>query len=75
MSLRNVTDTFPAMNHAQTDSLRRRDAVLAAPVIKHATVKPAAFRMAGFVVVDAAGAVVRFFLLHYRLFSCVSARR
>ncbi len=26
-------------------------------------------------VVDAAGAVVRLFLLHYRLFSCVSARR
>ena len=74
MSLRNVADTFPALQPATTDRLRRLAAVLAAPVVKLAAVQPASFRMAGFVMVDAAGAVVRFFVLHDRRLSCVSAR-
>ncbi len=64
MSLRNVADTFPALQPAPTDSIRRPVAVLAAPIVKLAAVKPAAFRMACFVMVDAAGAVVRLFVLH-----------
>ena len=54
------------MQPTQADRLCRLSAVLAAPVVKLAAVQPAAFRMAGFVMVDAAGAVVRFFLLHDR---------
>lgn len=67
MSLRKVADTFPALQPAPTDSLRRLVAVLVAPIVKPASVKPASFRMAGPMMVDAAGAVVRFFLLHDRL--------
>ena len=63
MSLRNVADTFAALHPAPTDRIRRLAAVLAAPVVKLAAVKPAALRMACFVMVDAAGAVVRFFVL------------
>ena len=74
MSLINVADTFTALQPAPTDRLRRLVAVLAAPVVKLAAVKPAAFWMSGFVVVRAAGAVVRFFLLHDRRLSCVSSR-
>jgi len=66
MSLRNVADTFAALQPAPADSLRRMVAVLAAPIVKPAPVQPASFRMAGFVMVDAAGTVVRLFLLHDR---------
>jgi len=66
MSLRNVSDTFTAMQPAPTDRLRRSFAVLAAPVVKLAAVKPAAFRMAGPVMVDASSAVVRLCVFHDR---------
>ena len=64
MSLINVADTFTALQPAPTDRLRRLVAVLAAPVVKLAAVKRAAFRMTCFVMVDAAGAVVRLFVHH-----------
>ena len=62
----NFSCLLPTLQLAPTDRLRRSAAVLAAPVVELAAVKPASFRMAGFVMVDAAGAVVRLAVLHDR---------